>query len=117
MHLALPDNFALPRRAWTRFGQMLVAMLVAVALAVQPVAAQSILRDAETEALFQDMVSPLVAVSELDAKDVEVILINDRQINAFVAGGQRMFFFSGLIATADTANEVQGVMAHELGRR
>ncbi|WP_243457291.1 M48 family metalloprotease [Parasphingorhabdus cellanae] len=86
-----------------------------IAITVQPVAAQSILRDAETEALFSDMVAPLVAVSELDAKDVEVILINSNQINAFVAGGQRMFFYSGTIAAADTAVEIQGIMAHELG--
>ncbi|MEH6790661.1 MAG: M48 family metalloprotease [Parasphingorhabdus sp.] len=95
--------------------RLMVAFLAMVAIAVQPVAAQSILRDAETEALFTDMVSPLVAVSELDADEVEVVLINDRQVNAFVAGGQRIYFYSGLIETADTANEVQGVMAHELG--
>jgi len=95
--------------------RLFVAFLVISALTVQPVAAQSILRDAETELLFRDMVAPLVQVSELDAKDVEVILINDKQINAFVAGGQRIFFFSGLIATAESANEVRGVMAHELG--
>ncbi|MEP2988481.1 MAG: M48 family metalloprotease [Parasphingorhabdus sp.] len=95
--------------------RFLVAFLAISAITVQPVAAQSILRDAETEELFRDMVAPLVEVSELDARDVEVILINNKQINAFVAGGQRMFFFSGLIATADSANEVRGVMAHELG--
>lgn len=98
-----------------RFSRLLVAFLLMVSITVQPVAAQSILRDAETEALFIDMVSPLVEVSELDANEVEVILINDRQINAFVAGGQRMFFYSGLIEKAESANEVQGVMAHELG--
>ncbi len=99
----------------SRIGQLITAFLAMVAITVQPVAAQSILRDAETEALFSDMVSPLVAVSELDAKDVEVILINSSQINAFVAGGQRMFFYSGTIEAADSAVEIQGIMAHELG--
>ncbi len=106
------DDLKLAARNLTRY---IVAFFAIIAIAVQPVAAQSILRDAETEELFRDMVAPLVAVSELDADEVEVVLINDNQINAFVAGGQRMFFYSGLIATADTANEVQGVMAHELG--
>ncbi len=91
------------------------ALLALAVFAAQPVAAQSILRDAETEELFSDMVAPLVAVSELDADDVEVILINDSQINAFVAGGQRMFFYSGTLAAADSAIEIQGIMAHELG--
>ncbi|MEH6700686.1 M48 family metalloprotease [Parasphingorhabdus sp.] len=101
--------------ALARLTRFVVALLAIVSITVQPVAAQSILRDAETEALFTDMVAPLVAVSELDADEVEVVLINDNQINAFVAGGQRIFFYSGLIETADSANEVQGVMAHELG--
>lgn len=103
------------RFSFSRIGQLITALLAMIAVTVQPVAAQSILRDAETEALFSDMVAPLVEVSELDAKDVEVILINSSQINAFVAGGQRMFFYSGTIAAADTAVEIQGIMAHELG--
>lgn len=101
--------------ALSQLTRLMVAFVAMVSIIVQPVAAQSILRDAETEALFTDMVAPLVAVSELDADEVEVILVNDSQINAFVAGGQRMFFYAGLIETADSANEVQGVMAHELG--
>ena len=36
-------------------------------------------------------------------------------INAFVAGGQAIYIHTGLIDAADTANEVQGVLAHELG--
>ncbi len=103
------------RPVFGRLTRFMMAFLVMISIIVQPVAAQSILRDAETEALFTDMVSPLVAVSELDANEVEVVLINDNQINAFVAGGQRIYFYSGLIETADSANEVQGVMAHELG--
>ncbi|QTD56697.1 M48 family metalloprotease [Parasphingorhabdus cellanae] len=116
--MSLPNDNK--RKAFARFslpriGQVITALFAMIAITVQPVAAQSILRDAETEALFSDMVAPLVAVSELDAKDVEVILINSNQINAFVAGGQRMFFYSGTIAAADTAVEIQGIMAHELG--
>lgn len=103
------------RFSFSRIGQLTTALLAMIAITLQPVAAQSILRDAETEALFSDMVAPLVAVSELDAKDVDVVLINSNQINAFVAGGQRIFFYSGTIAAADSAVEIQGIMAHELG--
>jgi predicted Zn-dependent protease len=42
-------------------------------------------------------------------------LINDRSINAFVAGGQIVYMHSGLIDAATSANEVQGVIAHEIG--
>ncbi|MEQ1547511.1 MAG: M48 family metalloprotease [Chakrabartia sp.] len=77
--------------------------------------AQSILRDAETEALFADMSAPLISAAGLDPKNVKIILINDKEINAFVAGGQVVYVHSGLIATSDNANQVQGVIAHELG--
>jgi predicted Zn-dependent protease len=92
-------------------------MLVALSFAAvaQPAAAQSILRDAETEALFRDMSRPLIEAAGLRPENVEVVMVHDRSINAFVAGGQIVYIHSGLIAAADNANEVQGVIAHELG--
>ena len=93
----------------------IAAILAATALTIQPVAAQSILRDAETEALLQDMATPLIAAAGLDPKNVDIVLINDPSINAFVAGGQAVYIHSGLINEASTASEVQGVIAHELG--
>lgn len=93
----------------------LLAFAAALMLAAQPATAQSILRDAETEALLQDMMDPLTVAAGMPAGSVEVVLINDSSINAFVAGGQRVYVHSGLINAADTANEVQGVLAHELG--
>ncbi len=93
----------------------LAALVAACALASQPVAAQSILRDAETEALLHDMATPLIAASGLDPKNVDIVLVNDSSVNAFVAGGQAVYVNSGLINMADSASEVQGVIAHELG--
>ncbi|MFM9977056.1 MAG: M48 family metalloprotease [Sphingomonadaceae bacterium] len=92
-----------------------VAALAAFALTTQPVLGQSILRDAETEALFNDMSAPLIKAAGLEPKNVDIVLIGDREINAFVAGGQAVYIHSGLIQAADNANEVQGVIAHELG--
>ena len=103
-HLAL-------RRALARF----VALLIAFSLTAQPAMAQSILRDAETEALLRDLADPLVEAAGLRPGNVDVVLVNDPSINAFVAGGQVVYLHSGLINAADSANEVQGVIAHELG--
>ena len=102
-------------RAPLRILARLAALLAALQLAIQPAAAQSILRDAETEQLLQDMVDPLAEAAGLGKGAVEIVLVQDNSINAFVAGGQRIYIHSGLINAADTANEVQGVMAHELG--
>ena len=82
---------------------------------VQPVLAQSILRDAETEALFDDMSAPIIRAAGLVPRNVKIVLVNDGSINAFVAGGQVVYLHSGLITAAGNANEVQGVIAHELG--
>ncbi|MES2700181.1 MAG: M48 family metalloprotease [Pseudomonadota bacterium] len=97
-----------------RLVALLSAMVLLFATTV-PAAAQSILRDAETEALLQDMVDPIVEAAGLDAGSVKVYLVNDNSINAFVATGQRIYIHTGLIAESDNANQVQGVMAHELG--
>ena len=91
------------------------AFLAALLLTAHPVAAQSILRDAETEALLTQMAEPLVDAAGREPGNVDIVLINDPSINAFVAGGQAVYIHSGLINAADTANEVQGVIAHELG--
>ncbi|MGZ8337747.1 MAG: M48 family metalloprotease [Allosphingosinicella sp.] len=92
-------------------------MLIALSFAtvIQPASAQSILRDAETESRLHDMSVPLIEAAGLDANNVQIVLIHDREINAFVAGGQSVYLHSGLITAADNANEVQGVIAHELG--
>lgn len=92
-----------------------LALLLAFALSAQPAMAQSVLRDAETEALLSDMAAPLVKAAGLEPGNVDIVLIGDPTINAFVAGGQAVYIHSGLINAADNANEVQGVIAHELG--
>jgi predicted Zn-dependent protease len=79
------------------------------------VQAQSVLRDAETEAFFRDISREMLIGAELDPKNVQIILIGDPSINAFVTGGQNIFIHSGLIAAADNVNELQGVIAHEIG--
>nr|WP_236643698.1 M48 family metalloprotease [Sphingorhabdus soli] len=80
-----------------------------------PVSAQSILRDAETEALLADISKPLITAAGLSPANVQIILIDDPSINAFVVAGQNVYIHSGLITAADDVNEVQGVIAHELG--
>ncbi len=102
-------------RLLTRFAMRVALATAGLAFTIQPAAAQSILRDAETEALFQDMSRPIIVAAGLDPRNVDIILVNDGSINAFTAGGQAVFINSGLIALAGNANEVQGVIAHELG--
>ncbi len=110
-----PSHILTRPGAWRAALRLLLTLVAMVAVAARPVMAQSMLRDAETEALFQDMVDPLLVAAGLRPGQVRVHLLGDRSINAFVAGSQDIYVFSGLIETADSANEVQGVLAHELG--
>lgn len=105
-----PMSFSL-----NRFMRMAMLGLIGVFAAAQPAAAQSVLRDTETEALFRDVSAPLIKAAGLDPRNVNVVLLNDPEINAFVATGQTVYIQSGLITAADNVNQLQGVIAHELG--
>ena len=102
-------------RSLVRLLARLLAFAALLGIASQPAAAQAILRDAETEALLQDLVDPLVQAAGMQKGAVDVVLVQDPSINAFVSNGQRIYIHSGLINAATSANEVQGVLAHELG--
>ncbi|WP_303758941.1 M48 family metalloprotease [Sphingobium yanoikuyae] len=97
---------------WLRLAALLLGSLMLMA---RPALAQSILRDAETEAFMADMSGDLVKAAGMQPRNVQVMVINDPEINAFVAGGQYVWVHSGLIAQADNVNQLQGVVAHELG--
>ena len=103
----------------SRLARLLMIGLLLAMSSWQPVAAQeagiSVLRDSETELLFRDIARPLIQAADLDPNAVKVVLLNDPEINAFVATGQTVYIQSGLLAAADNVNQVQGVIAHELG--
>lgn len=93
---------------------LMVAILLCFA-AARPAAAQSVLRDSETELLFKDISRPLIQAAGLDPANVKVVLLKDPEINAFVVGGQTVYIHSALLTEADNVNQLQGVIAHELG--
>jgi predicted Zn-dependent protease len=92
-----------------------ITAFVAVLLAAEPVAAQSVLRDAETEAFLEQISAPLAKSAGLSPGALKLVLVSDSSINAFVAVGQQIYINSGTIEAADNANELEGVIAHELG--
>ena len=99
----------------SRLARLLMLALVLGFAAARPAAAQSILRDSETELLFRDISAPLITAAGLDPKATNVVLLNDPEINAFVATGQTVYIQSGLLVASDNVNQLQGVVAHELG--
>lgn len=75
----------------------------------------SFIRDAEIEDTIRLFGTPLFAIAGLEPSAVRVYLVNDPSLNAFVAGGQKIFINTGLLIASDNANQVIGVMAHETG--
>ena len=92
-----------------------VAHVLATAL---PAHAQSrnvpVVRDAEIEALVADYAGPIFKAAGLSRSGIEIVLVNDDAFNAFVAG-RRLFINTGALLTAQTPNEIIGVIAHETG--
>ncbi|HOT82447.1 MAG TPA: M48 family metalloprotease, partial [Candidatus Defluviicoccus seviourii] len=75
----------------------------------------SLIRDTEIESTILAYATPLFEAAKLDPRAIRIYLVNDRQINAFVAGGQNLFLNTGLLLRSDDAGQVIGVIAHEAG--
>lgn len=74
-----------------------------------------LVRDAETEELLRDYARPIFKAAGIAQGQVEIILVNDKDFNAFVPDARRMFINIGVIMDAETPGEVIGVIAHESG--
>jgi predicted Zn-dependent protease len=61
------------------------------------------------------MAAPIFRAAGLEPGDVGIYLIQDSQLNSFVAGGQAIFLHTGLIMRAENPNQLLGVIAHETG--
>nr|WP_249126378.1 M48 family metalloprotease [Bradyrhizobium sp. U87765 SZCCT0134] len=100
----------------------MTALVTAAALAcsVLPARAQDAkgpptLRDAEIEQLLRDYTRPILRTAGLEKQNIQVVIINDRSFNAFVADGRRIFVNYGALLDAQTPNQIIGVLAHETG--
>ena len=76
---------------------------------------RSFIRDTEIEETLRMYATPIFKAAGLDPTGVSVYIVSDNSLNAFVAGGQKLFINTGLLLKADTPEQVMGVMAHESG--
>jgi predicted Zn-dependent protease len=91
------------------------AALLAVAVPSANAQQMNFIRDAECENIMRFYAAPIFRAGGFDPKAIQIHLIADRSLNAFVSNGLNIYFFTGLIMRADNAEQVMGVMAHELG--
>jgi predicted Zn-dependent protease len=91
------------------------AAIALVALGGPAYAAGGQIRDAEIEQTLRDFSTPIWKAANLDPSAVQIYIINDPVLNAFVTDGQNVFLHTGLILAADSPNQLKGVIAHETG--
>ncbi len=110
------------RIAFAKKTLKLTALTVAAALAVAPMAAlaqegkgPSFLRDTESEQLLREYTRPILRAAGLEKQNIQMVIINDSQFNAFVADGRRIFVNYGAMMQSETPNQIIGVLAHETG--
>jgi predicted Zn-dependent protease len=95
-----------------------IALVVAVLAGSTSASAQQrlvLVRDAEIENTIRIFAAPIFRAAGLDSGVIEVHLVQDASLNAFVAGGQRIFLHTGLIMRTENASQLIGVIAHETG--
>ena len=99
-----------------------LATAAAIALASFPAQAQTgtnagipMIRDAEIEQLLRDYTAPIFKAAGLTTQNVQVVIINDPEFNAFVMDAHRIFVNTGALMQSTTPNQLIGVFAHECG--
>jgi len=104
-------------RTGTMVIRLVVLMISACVAATVPLHAQNripVVRDAEIEGLLTDYARPIFKVAGLSNRGIQIVLVNSRSFNAFVAG-RRIFINTGALSVSETPNEIIGVLAHEAG--
>lgn len=75
----------------------------------------SMITDTEIESIIRDWSTPVWQAAGLEPANVNLMLVGDRELNAFVAGGQNIFLNTGLILETKSPSQLLGVVAHETG--
>lgn len=92
-----------------------VGTAVAILAAAAPASAQSFIRDTEVEGIIREWSDPVFVAMGLEPDEIEILLINDAELNAFATRGRVLGLNTGLILETDNPNQLLGVIAHEAG--
>lgn len=94
---------------------LLLILTIKIYLASSALAQISLIRDAQSEKFLFELSKPIFESANLNPADINIYIVNDSSINAFVSGGQNMFINIGLITKYKTPDTLIGVVAHETG--
>ena len=74
-----------------------------------------LIRDTEIENTISMYTKPILQVAGITDDTLKTHIINDPAINAYVAKGQKLFLTTGLLRQSKNAEQIMGVIAHEIG--
>lgn len=88
-------------------------VLILTILQAAPAQAVTLLRDPDIEYSLRKLAEPILVAAGLSAASVQVLVIKDDRLNAFVVDARHIFIHSGLLLKMDSAEQLQSVLAHE----
>ena len=80
---------------------------------VNPARALTLLRDPDIEYALQQLAAPVLKAAGLSPASIDILVIDDPNLNAFVVDNRHIFLNSGLILRMRNAAMLQAVIAHE----
>ncbi|MBU2378294.1 MAG: M48 family metalloprotease [Alphaproteobacteria bacterium] len=105
-----------PTRTASRLIGLVASSAAVLAMAAAgPASAQSTIRDTEVEGIIREWSDPVFDAMGLEPSEVEVLLVNDSDLNAFATRGRIIGINTGLILRTRTPGQLLGVIAHEAG--
>ena len=89
-----------------------ILLVLAIGLAA-PARAVTLLRDPDIEHALSRLADPVLRAAGLSPERVDILVIDDPSLNAFVLDADTIFLHSGLILRMKNAPMLQSVIAHE----
>ena len=103
-----------PARPRLALVAMTALSLVMTAAPVRAEEGMALIRDTEIEEILRKDSEPIFKAAGIDSKSINILLIGSKELNAFAAPST-MGVYTGLILESETPNQLQGVIAHEVG--
>ena len=96
-----------------RLVRFLALTLAIAAMLAAPARAIGLLRDPDIEHALKRLARPVFDAAWLGATRMEVMIVDDRSLNAFVVDTRTIFVHSGLLLKMNRPAMLQAVIAHE----
>ncbi len=91
-----------------------IATALACTVLASPVPASGLIRDAEIERTIKLVSESVLSAAGIDPSSISFFVVNNPEINAFVAGNRNIIINSGLVQKLDGVDMFQAVISHEV---